>query len=100
MADVTVKVIEPATTFDLLTLDEAKLLLGLSTSDTSLDALLVMQISTYSAFVSEYCNRTFAREKVTEIWRELDDGRVYLTHWPVKEEDVESVESGSTTLVA
>lgn len=91
MADVTVKVITPATTGDLLTLDEVKLLLGIM--DTSHDELLTMMISTYSAYVAEMCNRTFAREKVTETWRDIYNGRVFLTHWPVKEVDVESVVS-------
>lgn len=93
MADVTVKVITPATNFDLLTLDEAKLLLGIASGDTSQDELLQMQISINSAYVSEICNRTFARETVTETWREIYDGRLFLTHWPVKEADIESVSS-------
>jgi hypothetical protein len=93
MADVTVNVLEPATSFDFLTVDEAKILLGLSPSDTSQDAQLAMLISIYSANVAEMCNRTFAREKVRETWRELFDGRVFLTHWPVKLDDIESVTS-------
>ena len=87
MADVTVNVIEPATNFDFLTLDEAKILLGITPSDTSQDAQLAMLISIYSANVAEMCNRTFAREKVMETWRELYNGRVFLTHYPVKLED-------------
>ena len=71
MADVTVNVIEPATNFDLLTVDELKILLGVAPSDTSQDAQLAMMISIYSAYVAEMCNRTFAREKVIETWREL-----------------------------
>jgi hypothetical protein len=89
MVDVTVKVLEPATQFDLLTLDEAKLLLG--PNNTATDELLQMQISIYSATVAELCNRVFAKERVEETWRELFNGRVFLTHWPVKETDVESV---------
>ena len=71
MADVTVNVIEPATNFDFLTLEEAKILLGIAPSDTSQDAQLAMLISIYSTSVAEMCNRTFAREKVVETWREL-----------------------------
>jgi hypothetical protein len=89
MVDVTVKVLEPATAFDMLTLEEAKLLLG--GNNTATDELLQMQISIYSATVAEMCNRVFAKEKVEETWRELFNGRVFLTHWPVREEDVESV---------
>lgn len=91
MVDVTVKVLTPATEFDFLTLDEAKLLLGISSTDTSGDELLAMRISIYSTTVAEMCNRTFARERVEETWRELYDGRCFLTHWPVVETDVESV---------
>ena len=91
MADVTVNVIEPATNFDFLTLDEAKILLGITPSDTSQDAQLAMLISINSANVAEMCNRTFAREKVRETWRELFDGRVFLTRSPVKLEDIERV---------
>lgn len=98
MADVTVKILTPATTSDLLTLAEAKLLLGIAPNDNSQDTLLAMQISAYSEAVAELCNRTFGRERVTEIWRE-HNGRIYLTHWPIKEADVESVESGNTLLL-
>lgn len=93
MVDVTVKVLQPATSIDLLTLAEAKLLLGMSSSDTSKDELLTMQISIYSATVAEMCNRVFAKEKVEETWRELCNGRCFLTHWPAKETDIESVVS-------
>jgi hypothetical protein len=101
MADVTVKVITPAINFDLLTLDEAKLMLGIATTDTSQDAQLALQISGWSVYAAEVCNRTFAREKVIETWREVGDGRVFLTHWPVKEADIESVVApGGTPLIA
>ena len=96
MADVTVKVLEPATSFDFMTLEEAKLWLKIPATDTSHDELLQMMISVSSATIAEICNRTFAREKVRETWREVGDGRVFLTHWPVKEEDVESVYPGGT----
>jgi hypothetical protein len=94
MADVTVKVLDAATSFDFLTLAEVKILLGISASDTSQDPLLSMLITTYSTYVAELCNRTFAKERVTETWREVYDGRVFLTHWPVKESDIEDVVPG------
>jgi len=97
MVDVTIKVLQPATTHDLLTLDEAKLLLGMIPTDTSKDELLAMQISIYSATVAEMCNRIFAREKVEETWREMYDGRCFLTHYPVKETEVESVVSAGSS---
>lgn len=91
MADVTVKVIVEATSFDFLTLDECKTYLGINKLDTSQDETLQMMISVNSAIIAELCNRTFARETVVETWREVFDGRVFLTHWPVKEEDITAV---------
>jgi len=91
MADVTVNVLTPATSIDFLTLAEAKLLLGISTADTSQDTLLTFLISTFSAYIAEICNRTFAKERVTETWRELFNGRLFLTHWPVQPADIETV---------
>lgn len=96
MADVTVKVLEPATSFDFMTVEEAKLWLRIPDTDTSQDAQLQMMISVNSAIIAEMCNRTFAREKVTETWREVMNGRVFLTHWPVKEDDIENVYPGGT----
>ena len=94
MADVTVKVLEPATSFDFMTLEEAKSWLKIT--DTSQDDQLQMMISVNSAIIAEMCNRTFAREKVRETWREVGNGRVFLTHWPVKEEDIETVNGAGT----
>jgi hypothetical protein len=95
MADRTIKVLTPATVFDILTLAEAKLLLGMSTTDTSQDAVLTMWITTFSMMMATYCNRTFAKETVMETWRETFDGRLFLSHWPIKAGDVESVSDGS-----
>ena len=103
MADIIIKVLEPATEFGLLTLEEAKIMLGIDAADTTGDAQLQMLIDQNSAVIATMCNRTFAKEKVRETWRCLGepcdciDGvssrRVFLSHWPVKEEDIESVES-------
>jgi hypothetical protein len=98
MADRTIKLLVPATEFDLLTLDEAKLLLGMSLTDPSHDQLLTMWISMYSATVSEICNRTFAKETVTETWRETAHGRLFLSHWPVADADIVDVSNGNIGL--
>jgi hypothetical protein len=98
MADRTIDVITPATVFDLLTLDEAKLLVGIPTTDTTHDAVIPMLISTNSTMIAELCNRTFAKEKVTETWRETVNGRLFLSHWPVIDTDVESVADAGVTL--
>ena len=95
MADINIKVLEPATSFALLTLDELKTMLGIATADTSSDPQLEQMIDWYSAYVSQVTNRVFAREKVRETWRDLQSRRVFLSHWPVKEADIESVMVGT-----
>ncbi|MBO4221960.1 phage head-tail connector protein [Bradyrhizobium neotropicale] len=102
MADITVKVLEPAVSYDLLTLDELKTILGISTTDTSEDALLEMWIDQYSDVIATMCNRVFAREKVQETWRgdlpPQDCARVFLTHYPVVDADIESVTCNGATI--
>jgi hypothetical protein len=124
MADRTITILTPATDSDLMTLDEAKQLLGLSLTDTSDDAQLQLFIDVNSATVARLCNRIFAREEVKEEWRELgcqlswpgyyypdyvpyysgtagrsDAHRIFLSHWPVQAPDIESVESPQGTLL-
>jgi len=53
-------VVTPAESLALITLEEAKLALGIAPEDTTQDAALAMQIDAVSAAVSNYCNRTFA----------------------------------------
>src|SRR5215471_7370796 len=99
MADYTIDVLTPATNKDLLTLDEAKMWLGVNASDTSQDPQLQLMISTFSEEIAERLNRhptvTIGREEVIETWRETLNGRLFLSHWPVKREDVISVSVGS-----
>jgi hypothetical protein len=98
MADRIIEVLTPATSFDLMTLDEAKLMMGLSTLDTSDDAQLQLFIDINSATVMRMCNRIFALEEVREEWRELNGGhRIFPSHWPIKQADLESVESPAGT---
>jgi hypothetical protein len=104
MADITIDVLEPAVGFpdgeerSFVTLKEAKLFLGLREDDTENDELLKMQIAINSAVIMRVCNRVFARQKVAESWRDLGSRRLFLTHWPVKREDIESVRSGARTV--
>jgi hypothetical protein len=101
MADRNIQVLTPASSFDLMTLDEAKQMLGISLTDTSDDAQLAMFIDINSASISRLCNRIFAREEVSESWRELNGGnRVFLSHWPVLQADIESVQSPLGTMVS
>ena len=100
MADITIDVLEPAVGFpdgegrSFVSLKEAKLFLGLREDDTENDELLKMQIAINSAVIMRVCNRVFARQKVAESWRDLGSRRLFLTHWPVKREDIESVRAG------
>lgn len=103
MADIIIKVLDPADDFALLTIEEAKVLLGIDAADTTGDEQLQMLIDQNSAVIAKMCNRTLAKEKVRETWRCLGepcdciDGassrRLFLSHWPIKEEDIESVEA-------
>lgn len=102
MADITVKVIDSAASYELLTLDELKAILGIASTDTSEDAQLEMWIEQYSDVVATMCNRVFAKEKVKETWRgdlpPLDNPRLFLTHYPVDDADIESVTCNGGTV--
>jgi hypothetical protein len=102
MADRTIQVLTPATETDLLTLDEAKLWLNIPLTDTSQDAVLASMITTFSEEIAERLNRhptvTLGYEEVTETWRGTMNGRLFLSHWPVKASDIISVTVGDTTL--
>jgi hypothetical protein len=106
MADVTIKVITAADNYDLVSLDEAKVMLGIDAADTTNDAQLEMLITSQSIFAANQCNRVFAYEQVRETWRCVGavccpDGaaRIYLTHYPVKAEDVLIVETPKGTVL-
>jgi hypothetical protein len=98
MADRTIEILDEATEFDLLTLEEAKIRLGMSTTDTSQDELLTSWISDFSQVVASLCNRIFAKQRVTETWRETYDGRLFLSQWPVKQNDIELVTDAGVEL--
>jgi hypothetical protein len=93
MADIIIKILTPATTYDLLTLDELKVALGILPTDTSQDAQLADDITRYSDVVATLCRRTFAKEEVRETWRCLGSRRTFLSHYPALETDITSVES-------
>lgn len=101
MADVIIKIIEPADTFDLLSLDEFKLMAGIAENDTSQDEEIAAQITRFSDVVATMCARVFAKEELSETWRNLNGGkRLYLSHWPVKADDIISIESPRGTPIA
>jgi hypothetical protein len=100
MADRIITVLTPATDFDLMTLEEAKMLAGIAATDTTEDQQMQMFIDINSATVMRLCNRIFAYEEVREEWRELNGGcRLFPSHWPIKETDIESVESPIGTVL-
>jgi hypothetical protein len=103
MADRVIRILTPAASYDLMTLDELKVLFGVPPSDTSQDAVFQSYITGYSDVIATVCNRVFAYEEVSEIWRctNYDDSnamkRLFLSHYPVVEADVISVESPTGT---
>jgi len=92
MADRTIKILTPATEIGFLSIAEARLLFGATT--TVSDASLQFMIDINSASIMRLCNRIMAYEEVKETWRDIGNRRVFLSHWPVKEADVESVYAG------
>jgi hypothetical protein len=99
MADIWVKVLTPATSYALLTLDELKAILNVPLTDTSEDTQLQMLIDQYSDVVATMCNRVFAYETVEETWRCSDSPRLFLTRYPVADADLVSVESPRGSIV-
>lgn len=102
MADRVLKTLTAATEFDLLTLDEAKLGLGVVTSTPTQDAQIQWLITTQSAVCAEYCNRVFAYEEMEETWTSdltLSSNRIFLSHWPVKKADLTIVAAPSGTVL-
>jgi Phage gp6-like head-tail connector protein len=91
MVDIITKIITPAINRDLMTLDDLKLALGVA--DTSQDAALSRYITSYSDVIATLCNRVFARETLTETWRDLDSNHIFLSHYPIAiESDITSVQ--------
>jgi len=99
MADIIIKILQPAETFDLLSLEELKGMMGIPDTDTTQDEGLQTLITRYSDVISTLCNRVFAKEEVRETWRCLGSRRIFLSHWPAKEEDIESVECPRGTIL-
>jgi hypothetical protein len=95
MADIAIKVITPADSYALLTLDEVKTAFGIPLTDTSKDAQLQALIDGYSDVVATMCQRVFAKEEVEETWRgdppPYENYRVFLARWPVRPEDIQTV---------
>jgi hypothetical protein len=93
MVDIITKILTPADSFDLLTLDALKLAMGIPPNDLSQDVQLQEDISRYSDIVAILCNRIFGREEVRETVRCLQSRRYFLSHYPTAEDDIASVEA-------
>jgi hypothetical protein len=63
------RVITPASSHDLITLDQAKLALNIPADDTSKDDKLAEQITQVSAAIERYCGRVFAVQAYRDQFR-------------------------------
>jgi len=68
------RITAPAATLVLVTLDQAKAVLGIDPSDTSKDPALTAQIDAVSLAIDNYCDRTFARQSYRDQYR-------YVCNW-------------------
>src|SRR5215510_13060912 len=93
----TLHVITPATDFSLMSLEDFKTALRIT--GTQDDVFLQGVIDRASDEIATLCNRVFAKEKVTEIFRNIPEFGIHLwlARWPVRDEEIESVLINDTT---
>jgi hypothetical protein len=88
-------VLTPATSQDLVSLEDMKTKFFIPDTDTSKDALLQEIITNTSEQIALMCNRVFGYEAVEETFYQLEDGcftqRLYLSRWPVALADITSL---------
>jgi Phage gp6-like head-tail connector protein len=82
------RVITPAASLALVTLDQAKAALGIDPADTSQDALIQQEIDAVSGAINNYCDRIFVRQTYRDQIRRACDwlgtGRPLETRqWPI-----------------
>jgi hypothetical protein len=100
MADVTVKILTPATEEALMTIDELKKALVITSSTPATDDQWEWLIDANSAAIVGILNRTLAYEEVEETWRDVQNGqRIYLSHFPVKADDIQSVTTAGDVML-
>ena len=89
----TCEIIEEATSTALISVEELKLMLGISAEDVSQHELLQLLIEMASSQISAKCNnRIFAKEKVIETFYDEDVvERLFLSRWPVRWDDIEEI---------
>lgn len=99
MAGANLRVLTPADTQDLTTLDTLKDELGIT--DSSQDTRLQRWISDSSAQIADYCNRVFGWELVEETFQtarlERHSEELRLSRWPVTEVDSVMVDGMALT---
>jgi hypothetical protein len=112
-------VITPATSYDLVSLTDMKLVLGIPPANTANDVLIQELISSTSETIAKMCNRVFGYEKVDETFYQLEDQfnpysqymyysmvsspstqRLYLSRWPVVKADIISLTQDGNDLLA
>lgn len=92
----------PAGPYDLVSLEDMKQKLFIADTDTSKDFLLQEIITNTSEVVAKLCNRVFGYEEVDETFYQLEDGaskRLYLSRWPVVQDDIQSLTQDGTDLL-
>jgi hypothetical protein len=67
------RIITPAASLALVTLDQVKAALGIDPLDTSQDAALTQHIDQVSLAIDHYCDRTFARQSYRDQYRRVCD---------------------------
>src|SRR5215831_6472108 len=95
---ISTQVVTPAQTQALISLADAKLLLGIT--GTTYDAALQIAIDTESDVIARMCNRIFAKEKVVEVYRCVGTKRIFLNRWPVQPDDIDSLVDSGTQLAS
>jgi hypothetical protein len=90
----------PAPDRALVSLYEAKTSLKIIPSSTDSDELLKMLILQASDEVQTLCSRVFPKESVIETFREIENPitRLPLSRYPVKPEDIVSVDADGITV--
>jgi hypothetical protein len=82
------RVITPADSLALVSLDQAKVALGIDPADTSQDAAIQQEIAAVTAAINNYCDRIFVRQTYRDQIRSVCDwlawGRPLETRqWPI-----------------
>lgn len=65
------RVIQPAVSMALISVDRAKDVLGIPSSDTSQDGMIGRQIASVSAAINQYCDRIFVQQGYRDQFRSV-----------------------------